>query len=321
MDSKSIAVIVPVYNAESFLPFCIETLKKQEDDKIDFILVDDGSPDHSPKLCEDIALKDDRFCVIHKPNGGQSAARNAALEIIDNDYVTFVDSDDALIGRPCKYLMEVAEKTNADIVTMDAIITSDDYKEFENNGINITETFDNAEYYKRLCKREIYDSPWGKIFKAKLFDEQRFKEGILNEDFLLLINLAKKPLSVVCTDYLGYFYRQYTGSTTGSGFKQNMIDAVYNAYYAWKFVPYDECKNAADEYFLYKILMFIVNMPKSFMTEKNKDYLFAFDYLKKLQGKIDSAALPKTIKIFLKFFIHFPYAAKFVIDFYMKMKG
>ena len=93
MDEK-VSIIVPVYNVEKYLDKCIESIVNQTYRNIEIILVDDGSPDKCPEICNEWAKKDDRIKVIHKENGGLSSARNAALEIAQGDYITFVDSDD-----------------------------------------------------------------------------------------------------------------------------------------------------------------------------------------------------------------------------------
>ena len=91
-----ISVIVPVYKVEHFLDRCIDSIKKQSFVDFECILVDDGSPDNCGTICDKAAREDKRFKVIHKENGGLSSARNAALEIVEGNYICFVDSADLL---------------------------------------------------------------------------------------------------------------------------------------------------------------------------------------------------------------------------------
>ena len=91
---KLVTVIVPVYNVEQYLERCVESIRNQSYKNLEIILVDDASPDESPKICDEYAEKDGRIKVIHKQNGGLGFARNSALEIASGDYVTFIDSDD-----------------------------------------------------------------------------------------------------------------------------------------------------------------------------------------------------------------------------------
>ena len=91
---KKISVIVPIYNTEKYLKRCFDSILSSTYENLEVILVDDGSPDNSGKICDEYAARDSRIRVIHKKNGGLSSARNAGLDIATGDYVTFVDSDD-----------------------------------------------------------------------------------------------------------------------------------------------------------------------------------------------------------------------------------
>ena len=93
------SVIIPIYKVEKYLPECVESVLKQTYTDFEVLLVDDGSPDSCPQICDDYASKDSRVKVIHKPNGGQADARNVGLEKASGDYVCYVDSDDYLVDR------------------------------------------------------------------------------------------------------------------------------------------------------------------------------------------------------------------------------
>ena len=94
-----ISFILPVYNVEAYLRECVDSLTCQTFKDFEIILVDDGSPDGCPALCDQLATEDNRIKVLHKPNGGLSDARNAGLKVASGDYVIFVDSDDKWIGE------------------------------------------------------------------------------------------------------------------------------------------------------------------------------------------------------------------------------
>ena len=94
MNNPKISIIVPVYNVETYLQCCVDSLLHQTLKEIEIILVDDGSPDNSPAMCDEFAKHDDRVKVIHKKNEGQGYARNSGLEIAAGEYIAFVDSDD-----------------------------------------------------------------------------------------------------------------------------------------------------------------------------------------------------------------------------------
>ena len=88
------SIIVPVYNVEKYLNQCVDSIMNQTYKDIEIILVDDGSPDNCPKMCDEYKEKDSRIKVIHKPNGGLSDARNEGLKVVSGDYIAFIDSDD-----------------------------------------------------------------------------------------------------------------------------------------------------------------------------------------------------------------------------------
>ena len=107
--AMKLTVVIPVYRVEATLDRCVESVLIQDIDDMEVILVDDGSPDRCPKMCDEWAEKDSRISVIHKENGGLSEARNAALDIAKGDYVTFVDSDDWLDEGTYKAILNLMD--------------------------------------------------------------------------------------------------------------------------------------------------------------------------------------------------------------------
>lgn len=115
MKEDLISIIVPVYKVENYLSKCLDSMICQTYKNIEIILVDDGSPDNSGKICDDYAKKDSRIKVIHKENGGLSDARNAGLKIATGKYIGFVDSDDYISVEMYEKLYNQAKKEDADI--------------------------------------------------------------------------------------------------------------------------------------------------------------------------------------------------------------
>ena len=116
MKTKEISIIVPIYNAEKFLPEAIESLINQTFKDIEIILVNDGSPDGSQKICEKYAEKDERIIVVNKENGGLADARNAGMKVATGKYIMFLDADDMFEPDSCENMYKVIEKNNADYV-------------------------------------------------------------------------------------------------------------------------------------------------------------------------------------------------------------
>ena len=111
-----ISVIVPVYNVETYLPRCVDSILAQTYENLEIILVDDGAKDHSGKICNEYAAKDSRIRVIHKPNGGLSSARNEGIEAATGEYLAFVDSDDWIEPDAYEHMLGLMEKYDAKLV-------------------------------------------------------------------------------------------------------------------------------------------------------------------------------------------------------------
>lgn len=315
--NPKLSVIVPIYNTLPYLRTCLDSIKRQTYSPLEVILVDDGSSDGSSEFCDKYIELDERFQVIHKKNGGLSSARNAGIEVATGQLITFVDSDDALIGQPYNFLIPILQKYSAQIVCMDNYCSSDspyDLAYSVKDEVNIQ--MDNISFFEKICAQTLSEAAWDKIYDRSLFEKVRFRTGMLNEDFLLMIELCKTPMTIVKTNYLGYYYFQRMESITHSGFKKNMIDAVYNANYAYEHAPNDVCKKAAEGYLLHRILMYLINMPNDYVKIKNKDYLFVMMKLKSLNVMKSNRSVRD--KILLKFFSMCPQIANLSCSLYLK---
>ena len=186
-----ISVIVPVYNAEKFLNRCVDSMRNQTYGDLEILLVDDGSTDKSSVTCEDYAATDPRVRVVHRENGGLSAARNTGIENANGEYFLFIDSDDEMLPTMAEELLFALEKTKADIAVCDF------YQIIEGQprpNIEMTETFDEKHVgtirvYEGREKMEqiIADNlvtvvQWNKLFRREIFDDIRYPEGKLHED-------------------------------------------------------------------------------------------------------------------------------------------
>lgn len=125
-----VSIIVPVYNVEKYLPRCVASLRAQTLTDIEIILVDDGSPDGCPEMCDRFAAEDKRIRVLHKPNGGLSSARNAGLDVATGKYIGFVDSDDTVKPDMYEKMVMAIEKDSTDFVMSDYIRVPSDSPEY-----------------------------------------------------------------------------------------------------------------------------------------------------------------------------------------------
>ena len=221
---KLISVIVPIYKVEDYLEQCIDSIVNQTYKNLEIILVDDGSPDRCPQICDEYAQKDNRIIVIHKENGGLSSARNAGLDIASGDYVEFVDSDDYLVDTMCQDLLKAAESQMADVVVCDVYVSKREKLETYSLNSNKITTIQNIEnVFLHFIKPQPYIrfEVWNKLFKKEVIDNIRFVEGQIYEDLYFDREVFSKQLNVVHIEKALYVYRENRPGSTNSYFREN----------------------------------------------------------------------------------------------------
>ncbi len=222
-----ISIIIPVYNVEKYLRRCVDSVLNQTYKDIEVVLVDDGSPDGCPSICDEYARKDKRVTVIHKPNGGLSSARNAALDSeLRGKYVAFLDSDDWFEDDTIEYCIKTLAANRADAIEFCCEETKE-YKEHtrqQKENILILEGKDILEEYLR---KEAY-SVCMCLFKKELFDGLRFREGKINEDIDLKYKVLQRCERMVYSNQIKYFYFQAGDSISMGGLKRKDFD-LYEA--------------------------------------------------------------------------------------------
>lgn len=214
-----ISVIVPVYNVEKYVGKCVDSILNQSYKNLDIILVDDGSTDRSGVICDDYAHHNANIRVIHQPNGGLSAARNAGLDVMTGEYVTFVDSDD-MIHRECiTTLYRYIETERAEISTISAIdIEDDDVCPTTAPRGELKVFYSGVEAVESMLfqQRFIDNSAWGKLYKASYFETHRFPVGILYEDLATIPYVCLEAKCIATSATPLYFYRKRETSILGS---------------------------------------------------------------------------------------------------------
>ena len=202
-----ISIIVPVYNVEKYIHRSINSLLKQTYKKIEIILVDDGSPDNCPMICDEYAKKDNRIKVIHKINGGLSDARNAALDIVTGEYITFVDSDDFVSENLIELLVKPILKYSCEITVVGANIIDEAGNIYSQYKCEKSELLTGIKLTKTLISNHYpYNFVWGKMFKAELFHNIRFPVNRLYEDIATTYLLTYKAKNVFLNKECGYYY-------------------------------------------------------------------------------------------------------------------
>ncbi len=231
MVASLISIIVPVYKVEEYLDECVKSLICQTYTNLEIILVDDGSPDNCPQLCDDWTKKDNRIRVIHKTNGGLSSARNAGLEVAKGEYISFVDSDDFFDEKMYEKLYEgITRSSNIGISAIKFYKYVDGNVDiFNKNWETKEDVYVKAEDFGVLTlKQEICHAATNKLYRKDLLNNVRFREGLLNEDTLFSFDLSKEVerLHVGMWDlnYYAYYYRMRQGSICHSS---TPIDMAY----------------------------------------------------------------------------------------------
>lgn len=225
-----ISVIVPVYKVEKYLERCIQSLLKQTYKNLEIILVDDGSPDKAPSICDDYAKKFDCIKVIHKNNGGLSSARNAGLEIAKGDYIGFVDSDDWVEENMYEYLFDLLRNNNADIADICCIQTNGAKKII--NPKEKTAVFSGNDILIQYLSRGLSEqngapyTVWRKLYKKKVIGKERFLEGTLNEDICFNYVVLKSAKRVVESNQIMYYYFQNSDGISGGKLRNKDLDLL-----------------------------------------------------------------------------------------------
>lgn len=222
-----ISVIVPIYKVEKYLRKCVESIQAQTYRDLEIILVDDGSPDGCPALCDELAENDSRIKVVHKVNGGLSIARNEGMKHATGDYITFIDSDDTINPEMFESMLRVMTATNADISMCGSQIVTDDGTVLD------TDQFAEGKVYQSgSLMREVIlplkTASWNKLFKRTLTFGHWFPEGkIHGEDLVFILYAIDQSTKLVTTGYIGYNYFKRVNSITTSSFNARSFDEVW----------------------------------------------------------------------------------------------
>ena len=221
-----VSVVVPIYRIEAYISFCIDSILNQTYQNIEVILVDDGSDDNCPQICDSYALKDSRIDVIHKPNGGLTSARKAGVCRATGDYILYVDGDDWIEPDYIEKMMEPIAEAEVDIVgDISVYMNYSDGRQLRRvtpmkTGIYKGEEIVAEVYPNYICEDRFYDTPLSTnvylyLFKREFLQKiqpQVEDEIAMGEDMALTFRSFLHAKSVAVIDYPGYHYRQQPNS-------------------------------------------------------------------------------------------------------------
>lgn len=210
-----ISIVVPVYNVEGYLEFCIKSILSQSYKQIELILVDDGSPDKCPSICDDWAYRDSRIKVIHKKNGGLSSARNSGIEIARGDYIAFIDSDDYVDSEFITKMVNAIINTKSDIVCCGYYEVINSKNKIPDKKL-IPGEFTGEIALKQLLDCTIQDYAWNKLYKMSLFSEIRYPDDRNFEDMATIYKTFLRARKVTVINERLYYYLIREGSISNT---------------------------------------------------------------------------------------------------------
>lgn len=230
MINDLVSIIVPVYNIGEYIEKCLKSIINQTYKQIEILLINDGSTDDSRKKCEGFGAKDSRIKIYDKPNGGLSSARNYGLSVAKGKFILFIDGDDYLNKYAIEYLLKVYyhSKVEPDLIEF-RYIEVDETK-------TIDETINLNKFNYVICNQKqkmfnnLYEiggeaaSACTKLYKKEIFNDLRFKEGILHEDEYIITDILLKANNIIYLDNQLYYYVMRNGSIIKSDFRPKKMD-------------------------------------------------------------------------------------------------
>lgn len=203
MAEPTISIIVPVYKTEAYLEKCVDSILAQTFRDFELLLIDDGSPDNCPALCEEAAARDPRIRVIHQKNAGLSAARNTGVEAARGEWIGFVDSDDSIAPEMYETLLTYARRDGAQIAVCDYLLVTEAGEPLPSPyRLEEDKVLDRVGALEQM-NRGHFTVAWNRLYRRELFETVRFPVGKIHEDEYTAhqfywqcerITIAAKPL-------------------------------------------------------------------------------------------------------------------------------
>lgn len=312
-----ISIIVPIYCVEKFIDQCIKSIINQTYKDIEIILVDDGSPDNCPAICDKYAEQDNRIKVVHKENGGLISARKAGLAAASGEYICFVDGDDWIEPDMYEKIFESIKKYRADCVITQFYYSSEisetksNYhldKEFYSMDEMENEIFPTMLFAGRYYEFGIFPCCWTKVFKRNLLEKHLFKVDNrirMGEDIAFTYPCLMECKSISFVDEPLYHYRSNPDSMT-MAYDKSLAD-IFNLPYETLVTEFEKSRFDMSNQLCYYLLYLIAIVLRNEANGKKKgakvdlnnaiNKIVNYKYLKKGIEEIDVSILPFNKKI------------------------
>lgn len=228
MSVDLVSVVIPVYNVEPFLERCISSVAKQTYHNLQIVLVDDGSPDACPKICDDWARRDERIEVIHQANKGLSAARNAGIRTSVGEWILLLDSDDYIACNAVEQMLNAANCVQADMTICSFAKGEEDNYRFKAKSPQIIEVIDAKTALSRLYANETnalqYAAAWCKLCRRTIYNGIDYPEGKIFEDIYTTHKLLYKCEKIAVVEAPLFYYFQRPESIMNAAFSLKKLD-------------------------------------------------------------------------------------------------
>ena len=222
-----VSIVVPVYNVEDCLSYCVDSLRQQTYKNIEIILVDDGSTDSSGEICDQYAREDDRIKVLHIENGGLSNARNTGVKESSTDWIVFIDSDDYYDHRAIEYLVKLRDKYKVDLVATPVI----EVRNYENSDFlgDFREKYSGKLDRRTALEQMFYGNyvgthSGGKLYKKEILLRFPYPKGMLYEDLALAYEHIASCENIAVSVLNLYKYYRRPGSIVNSKYSDRLLD-------------------------------------------------------------------------------------------------
>lgn len=226
-EKSLISIIVPIYNVEAYLNKCVTSLIQQTYRHLEIILVDDGSLDNCPQMCDEWAIKDSRIKVIHKQNGGLSDARNAGMAVAAGEWIAFIDSDDWIENNAFEKMYLRSQVDESDVVSCGVKWVKEDDTLINEVIVNQEEVLDTESAMREIIiDGKLKQHVWNKLYRRSLIADIPFEKDKYHEDVFWSYQVFGRAKKVSLMTEAFYHYVQRSNSIMGESYSAKRLDAL-----------------------------------------------------------------------------------------------
>lgn len=310
MKKPLISVIVPVYKVEKYLNRCIKSIVEQTYNNLEIILVDDGSPDYCPAICDAWAEKDSRIKVIHKENGGLSDARNAGMKAANGELIGFVDSDDWIEQDFFQRLYCAMVENGADVAECATAYDTEKGELLRVRKEATDSLLERKEALRRLVLEDgVYQTVWNKLYRREVVDGIDFAVGKYNEDDFWTYKVLDKGKSLATVEMPLYHYLQRSTSIIGIGYNIQRLDGLEARFQRMQYLQkYSELDRLVRQQFILDC-MWHLQCVLLYLKKEDKIHakIYILDVMQKIPRlKIKDMTVNIKYKVWLMLFNYFP---------------